>query len=61
MFSYEKLEAALKEKVAVVPGNAFLVDDTQNCQCFRMNFSTPSDEQIVEGVTILGKLSYLMQ
>lgn len=57
----EFVQAALKEKVAVVPGNAFLVDDTQNCQCFRMNFSTPSDEQIVEGVTILGKLSYLMQ
>ena len=57
----EFVQAALKQNVAVVPGNAFLVDDTQPCQCFRMNFSTPKDEQIVEGVSILGKLTYDMQ
>ena len=57
----EFVQEALKQNVAVVPGNAFLVDDSQPCQCFRMNFSTPRDEQIVEGVSILGKLSYSMQ
>lgn len=57
----EFVQEALKEKVAIVPGNAFLVDDTQECHCFRMNFSTPTDEQIIEGVSILGKLSYQMQ
>lgn len=57
----EFVQEALKQKVAVVPGNAFLVDDTQECHCFRLNFSTPSDEQIIEGIKILGQLSYKMQ
>lgn len=57
----EFVQAALKQNVAVVPGNAFLVDDSQECHCFRMNFSTPTDAQIIEGVSILGKLSYSMQ
>lgn len=54
------VKEALKQMVAVVPGNAFLVDDSLPCQCFRMNFSTPTDEQIIEGVSILGKLTYKM-
>lgn len=57
----EFVQAALKKNVAVVPGNAFLVDDNMECHCFRMNFSTPSDEQIKEGVRILGELTYQMQ
>lgn len=51
------VQAALEQKVAVVPGNAFLTDDTKECHCFRMNFSTPSNENIVKGVKILGELS----
>lgn len=47
---------ALEFKVAVVPGNAFFDDDSKPCQSFRMNFSMPSNEQIVEGVAILGSL-----
>lgn len=57
----EFVQAALKKNVAVVPGSAFLVDDNMECHCFRMNFSTPSDEQIKEGVRILGELTYQMQ
>ncbi len=48
---------AVERKVAVVPGNAFIIDETEKISCFRMNFSTPSDEQIVKGCEIIGKLS----
>ncbi len=46
----------LEKKVAVVPGSAFLADTNDTTNRFRINFSTPSDEQIVEGVKILGDL-----
>lgn len=54
------VQEALKQNVAIVPGNAFLDDDTKICQSFRMNYSTPTDEKIVEGVKILGRLTYSM-
>lgn len=47
---------AVNRKVAVVPGNAFLVDESQPCSCIRLNFSTPTDEQIEQGMKILGQL-----
>jgi len=47
---------AVQRNVAVVPGNAFLVDEGQQCSCIRLNFSTPTDEQIVQGVKVLGNL-----
>ncbi|MEG2054524.1 MAG: PLP-dependent aminotransferase family protein, partial [Oscillospiraceae bacterium] len=52
------VKKALEQKVAVVPGAAFLADDTKPCQSFRMNFSTESKENIVKGIKILGKLTY---
>ena len=39
----------------MVPGNAFLTDDTAPCQAFRINFSTPTDEQLVRGIEILAE------
>lgn len=48
---------AVLRKVCVVPGNAFLTDETQPCQSFRINFSTPTDEQLVRGIQILGELA----
>lgn len=48
---------AVLRKVCVVPGNAFLTDESQPCQLFRVNFSTPTDEQLIKGVEILGKLA----
>ncbi len=45
----------IANKVAVVPGTAFMIND-EATNCFRMNFSTPSDEKIVEGMKILGKV-----
>ena len=50
------VKKAIEHKVAVVPGNAFLDDDSKACQSFRMNFSMPTDQQIIKGVAILGKL-----
>ncbi|MEG0569915.1 MAG: PLP-dependent aminotransferase family protein [Erysipelotrichales bacterium] len=56
----EFVKEALQQMVAVVPGNAFLDDDTKECHSFRMNFSTPSKERIIKGVKILGDLTYKM-
>lgn len=47
---------AVKRKVCVVPGNAFLTDETKECHTFRVNFSTPTDQQLEKGVKILGEL-----
>ena len=54
------VKKALEKNVAVVPGNAFLDDDSKECHSFRMNYSTPTDEKIIEGVQILGELTYEM-
>lgn len=48
---------AVLKKVCVVPGNAFLTDDKEQSQCFRINFSTPTDEQLEKGIKILGELA----
>lgn len=45
---------AVHNKVAVVPGNAFLSDENAVSHSFRLNFSTPTDGQIDRGVEILG-------
>ena len=45
------------EKVAVVPGSASMVSDDVKTRSVRLNFSTPTDEQIVKGVDILGRIS----
>ena len=52
------IQNAIKQKVAVVPGVAFLCDDKAPCQSIRMNFSTPTKENIIKGVRILGELTY---
>jgi 2-aminoadipate transaminase len=44
-------------KVAIVPGTAFLINETDDTRSFRLNFSTPTDEAIVKGCEILGRLS----
>lgn len=50
-------KAVRDHKVAVVPGTAFLINENEDSRSFRMNFSTPTDEQIVKGCGILGSLS----
>ncbi len=45
-----------KEKgVAIVPGIAFNVNEKAPSQCFRLNYSTPTDEKLVKGTRILGE------
>ncbi|MEE1318100.1 MAG: PLP-dependent aminotransferase family protein [Ruminococcus sp.] len=48
---------AVLNKVCVVPGNAFLTDENEKCNSFRINFSTPTDEQLEKGIKILGQLA----
>ena len=52
----ELVKTALSRKVAVVPGTAFNCDTTAPSRAFRLNYSTPSDEQIVRGIRILGEI-----
>ncbi len=47
-------KGAVQRKVAVVPGNAFSTDENAVSHSFRLNYSTPTDEQIEKGVKILG-------
>lgn len=46
-----------ERKVCVVPGNAFLTDSAIECHSFRINFSTPTDEQLEKGIIEIGKLA----
>ena len=48
---------AVKAKVCVVPGTAFLTDESEVSHDFRINFSTPTDEQLKKGIEILGTLA----
>ncbi|MFZ2538197.1 MAG: PLP-dependent aminotransferase family protein [Oscillospiraceae bacterium] len=54
----EFCKRAVENKVAVVPGSAFLPSEDYKTQSFRLNFSTPTDEQIIKGIEILGELTY---
>jgi len=49
--------AAVEQKVAVVPGNAFIMKDTDKTQYFRVNFSTPTNEQLALGMEILSDVA----
>ncbi|MCC8073327.1 MAG: PLP-dependent aminotransferase family protein [Clostridiales bacterium] len=53
----EFVKKAVDKNVAVVPGNAFLMNDTDSTQYIRLNFSTPSDEGIVKGIKALGDVA----
>lgn len=46
---------ALENMVAVVAGNTFSPDKDAVSRSFRLNYSTPGDEQIIEGVARLKK------
>ena len=41
--------------VAFVPGCSFMVNDSDPCPAFRLNYSTPSKENIERGIQILGE------
>lgn len=48
-------QKALEKKVCIVPGTAFLTDEATPCASFRINFSTPTDDQLREGIRLLGE------
>ena len=48
---------AVEKKVAVVPGTAFLADPEDSTQYIRLNFSTPTDEDIEKGLKLLGEVA----
>jgi 2-aminoadipate transaminase len=58
MIDFCKLAAA--NGVAVVPGSAFTASVNDYCNSIRLNYSTPTDEQIVKGIEILGNLEFKM-
>ncbi|MDR0903156.1 MAG: PLP-dependent aminotransferase family protein [Ruminococcus sp.] len=49
-------KTAVENNVAVVPGSAFLIDESTPINSFRMNYSTPSDANIIKGCAILGQV-----
>ena len=51
----EILEIALKDKVAFVPGGSFFPNGGHKNH-FRLNYSSSSEEQIIEGIKRLGKV-----
>lgn len=51
----EFIAACLARKLAIVPGKAFLADETQPCNSIRLNFSMPTPEQIRQGVSIMAE------
>lgn len=57
----EFVKRCLAGKLAMVPGNAFFVDGDAPCQDVRLNFSGPSQEQIVEGVGVMARVLREMQ
>ena len=58
MDSQPFVREAISRGVLCVPGSAFLADEKQVSNAFRLNYSTPTDEQIVKGIEILGKLTH---
>jgi len=47
---------SLARGVGFVPGDCFFPDDSKRCDCFRLNFSFPSLQQIEAGIPILGEV-----
>jgi len=52
----EFAKKAIQSKVAVVPGSTFCPVQGDKSSSFRLNYSTPSDEQIVEGIEKLAMI-----
>ncbi len=53
----EYVNKLIERRVAVVPGTAFMTDDTAPCHYIRLNFSTPADEDVIKGVEIMGEIA----
>ena len=55
--SAEFVKKALERKVAVVPGTAFNCDTEAKSDSFRLNYSMPSDDDIIKGIKIISDLA----
>ncbi len=44
-------------KIAVVPGNSFSIREDEKSHSFRLNYSTPTNEQISTGMEILARMT----
>lgn len=53
-------KAVQEYKIAVVPGNAFMISESDVTYSFRLNYSTPTDEAIDKGIAVLGQLTKTM-
>ena len=49
-------EKAVENKVAFVPGRTCMADIDKVSNCFRLNYTTVSNEKIDEGMKILGRI-----
>jgi len=49
------VKSCIDNKLAVVPGGTFLPDEHEISHSFRVNFSMPSEAQIIEGVNIIAQ------
>jgi len=50
------IQRNIAANVAVVPGATFLPDASKESTSFRLNYSMPSDEQIVKGISVLAEV-----
>jgi 2-aminoadipate transaminase len=50
-------KAVQQYKIAVVPGNSFSIDTDEISHSFRLNYSTPTNEQIKKGMEILARMT----
>ena len=50
-------EKAIEHKVAAVPGSAFKVNDYDRINAIRLNFTTPTMEDMDRGIKVLGEVA----
>ncbi|MDE6788759.1 MAG: PLP-dependent aminotransferase family protein [Ruminococcus sp.] len=50
-------KAVQEYKIAIVPGDSFSIDANETSHSFRLNYSTPTDEQIKKGMEILSHMT----
>lgn len=50
-------QAVRDYKIAIVPGNSFSIDENEVSRSFRLNYSTPTNEQIEKGMDVLSKMT----
>lgn len=52
----EVVKIGAEKMVAFVPGSTFMTDIEKKSNCFRLNYSTMTDEKIIEGIDILANV-----